>query len=48
MLDRLELPEPWHGDIEAALRLIDGIDAEIGGSTTSWSARQSNTEMFLC
>ena len=30
MLDRLELPEPWHGDIEAALRLIDGIDAEIG------------------
>lgn len=29
MLDRLELPEPWHGDIQAALRLIDGIAAEI-------------------
>jgi transposase len=29
MLDRLELPEPWRGDIEAALRLIDGISDEI-------------------
>ncbi len=29
MLDGLHLPEPWHGDIHAALRLIDGISAEI-------------------
>ncbi len=29
MLDRLELPEPWRGDIDAALRLIDSISDEI-------------------
>ncbi len=29
MLDGLELPDPWRGDIDAALRLIDGISTEI-------------------
>jgi transposase len=29
MLDGLELPDPWCGDIDAALRLIDGISTEI-------------------
>ena len=29
MLDELELPDPWRGDIDAALRLIDGISTEI-------------------
>ena len=29
MLDGLQLPEPWHGDIHAALRLIDAISVEI-------------------
>jgi transposase len=29
MLTRLEVPDPWRGDIEAALRLIDGIAEEI-------------------
>ena len=29
MLDGLKLPDPWRGDIDAALRLIDGISTEI-------------------
>ena len=29
MLDRLELPEPSRGDIEAAVRLIDSVSDEI-------------------
>jgi transposase len=29
LLDGLELPEPWAGDVAAALRLIDDLDAEI-------------------
>jgi transposase len=29
LLDRLAFPEPWRGDIEAAVRLIDGIDFQI-------------------
>jgi hypothetical protein len=29
VLDRLELPEPWAGNVLAALRLIDVLDAEI-------------------
>jgi transposase len=29
LLDRLELPEPWRGDVEAALRLIDQVSFEI-------------------
>lgn len=29
MRDGLKLPEPWRGDIDAALRLIDGISTEI-------------------
>src|SRR3954470_12065440 len=28
-LERLELPEPWAGDVRAALRLIEILDAEI-------------------
>ncbi len=31
LLDGLELPEPWAGDVVAALRLIDILDAEIDG-----------------
>ena len=31
LLDRLGLPEPWQGTIEASLRLIDELDREIGG-----------------
>lgn len=33
-MDRLALPEPWRGDIEAAVRLIDTIDFQIGGLET--------------
>src|SRR4051795_11449701 len=29
LLAALELPEPWAGDVTAALRLIDHLDAEI-------------------
>ena len=29
LLARLELPEPWAGDVEASLRLIDELDREI-------------------
>src|SRR2546430_881804 len=29
LLERLELPEPWQGTIEASLRLIDELDREI-------------------
>ena len=29
LLDRLALPEPWRGDVEAAMRLIDVIDDQI-------------------
>ena len=29
LLDRLEFPEPWRGDIEASLRLIDELGDEI-------------------
>ena len=29
LLQRLELPEPWAGDVAAALRLIDVLDGEI-------------------
>jgi transposase len=29
LLDRLGFPEPWRGDVEASLRLIDGLDGEI-------------------
>ena len=31
LLAGLELPEPWAGDVTAALRLIDSLDAEIDG-----------------
>src|SRR5437764_4092819 len=31
LLAGLELPEPWAGDVAAALRLIDELDAEIDG-----------------
>jgi transposase len=31
LLERLPLPEPWAGDVAAALRLIDLLDAEIDG-----------------
>src|SRR5215218_3536463 len=31
LLDGLALPEPWAGDVAAALRLIDSLDAEIDG-----------------
>src|SRR3954452_12949784 len=31
LLDGLGLPEPWAGDVAAALRLIDSLDAEIDG-----------------
>jgi transposase len=31
LLDRLEFEEPWRGDIEASLRLIDELNAEITG-----------------
>ena len=29
LLERLQLPEPWAGDVAASLRLIDDLDAEI-------------------
>jgi transposase len=29
LLERLELPDPWRGDIDAALRLIDSINDEV-------------------
>lgn len=29
LLDRLFLPEPWRGDVEAAIRLVDAIDFQI-------------------
>jgi transposase len=29
LLNRMQLPEPWRGDIEAALRLIDSLNNEI-------------------
>jgi transposase len=41
-LDHLELPEPWAGDVVAALRLIAVLDAEIDappGPTPASSAR---------
>jgi transposase len=31
LLDGLALPEPWAGDVAAALHLIDSLDAEIDG-----------------
>jgi len=31
LLDRLEFPEPWRGDIEASLRLIDELSGEVTG-----------------
>jgi transposase len=30
LLARLDLPDPWHGTIDAGLRLIDQLDREIG------------------
>ena len=30
LLDKLSFPEPWRGDVEAALRLIDSISFQIG------------------
>jgi transposase len=30
LLDRLAFPEPWRGDIEAAVGLIDSLDAQVG------------------
>lgn len=30
ILENLSLPEPWHGDVRACLRLIDELDREIG------------------
>ena len=38
LLDRLEFPEPWRGDIEASLRLIDELGKEITGIETSLRA----------
>lgn len=29
LLDGLELPEPWHSDVTAALRLIDDLDRQV-------------------
>jgi len=29
LLERLDLPEPWAGDVEASLRLIDDVEREI-------------------
>ena len=29
LLDRLQFPEPWRSDVEAAVRLIDTLDSEI-------------------
>jgi transposase len=29
LLERLAIPEPWRGTLEASLRLIDGLDEEI-------------------
>jgi transposase len=29
LLDKLEFPEPWRGDVEAAVRLIDSISSQI-------------------
>lgn len=31
LLDRLELPEPWRGTLEASLRLIDILDEQVSG-----------------
>jgi transposase len=31
LLERLALPEPWQGSVQASLRLIDDLDREIGG-----------------
>jgi transposase len=31
LLDRLEFPEPWRGNVLAAVRMIDELDEEIGG-----------------
>jgi transposase len=31
LLERLELPQPWRGTLEASLRLIDELDSEIDG-----------------
>jgi transposase len=32
LLSRLEIPEPWQGTLQASLRLIDGLEAEIDAS----------------
>jgi transposase len=31
LLERLPLPEPWRGTVEASLRLLDQLEAEIAG-----------------
>ena len=31
LLDRMSLPEPWRGNVEAALRLIDDLDRQVAG-----------------
>src|SRR5438128_5851612 len=31
LLDRLALPEPWHGNVAASLRLIDDLELQIDG-----------------
>jgi transposase len=32
LLERLEIPEPWQGTLQASLRLIDELEREIAGS----------------
>jgi transposase len=34
LLARLQLPEPWHGHVQASLRLIDELDREIDACET--------------
>ncbi len=45
LLDRLGFPEPWRGDLEASLRLIDSLDFQIaeleGGRATRRRRRPS-------
>jgi transposase len=38
LLERLQFPEPWRGDIEASLRLIDELGEEIAGIEKSLRA----------
>jgi transposase len=48
LLDRLAIPEPWRGTVEASLSLIDDLDAEIDLVTASCASAAPSTPTSRC